>query len=163
MKLGRASDIWSLGCILYQIAYGHAPFSKLSLVQKMHAITNADLTIDYDHHEDHAAIEAIKLCLRRSPGERATIPKLLSHRFLVISSSSPPSNGAVDTVDAQTSTEELANTRTSSSAETQTNNTELLPTAGVSSDTSRSPLASLTPSLSAKVNNAPQLISLQSK
>ena len=40
VKLARSSDVWSLGCILYQLVYGHAPFSALSLYQKLQAIMN---------------------------------------------------------------------------------------------------------------------------
>ena len=30
MKVGRASDVWSLGCILYQMVYGKTPFRRFA-------------------------------------------------------------------------------------------------------------------------------------
>lgn len=73
MKIGRASDIWSLGCILYQIIYGKPPFAALNTVQKLCAIPNPNYPISYPRHEDSDAIESIKLCLVRDPKLRAPI------------------------------------------------------------------------------------------
>ena len=67
MRLGRASDIWSLGCILYQIVYGKPPFSSLTTIQKLTSIPNPNFKVKYpaisstDPSGRHAAIDSIKV------------------------------------------------------------------------------------------------------
>ncbi|GAX09790.1 serine/threonine-protein kinase TTK/MPS1 [Fistulifera solaris] len=86
MKLGRASDIWSLGCILYQMVYGKTPFADLHMIQKLQAIINPNHKIAFPGDMDECAIDAIKKCLQRNAQDRPPIigenGLLNHHKFL---------------------------------------------------------------------------------
>lgn len=82
-KLGRASDVWSLGCILYQMVYGHTPFSHLrTIYQKLSAIPDATKPIAFPPTRNPYMVDVLQRCLQRQPTRRLSIPELLEHPML---------------------------------------------------------------------------------
>jgi serine/threonine-protein kinase TTK/MPS1 len=84
-KIGKASDIWSLGCILYQMVYGAPPFAN-----SPHMIARVQAICDWDHiipfpeiAMDNARLppsllRTMRRCLNRDASLRPTCEELLA-------------------------------------------------------------------------------------
>ncbi|KAF4980734.1 hypothetical protein FZEAL_3319 [Fusarium zealandicum] len=84
MKLGKPSDIWSLGCILYQMVYGLPPFGHIANpMSRCQAIINWDHDIEFPSRGmggmsvPPSLIRTLKRCLHREHHMRPTCEELL--------------------------------------------------------------------------------------
>jgi len=91
MKLGKPSDVWSLGCILYQMVYGRPPFDHIkNPLQRCQAIINFNYEIEYPSvgigsvPVPGSLVATMKKCLNRDHRQRPSATELLSNRDLFL-------------------------------------------------------------------------------
>ncbi|EGV65672.1 kinase-like protein [Yamadazyma tenuis ATCC 10573] len=87
-KVSKPSDIWSCGCIIYQMIYGKPPYGKYSGNQRIMAVLNPQVKIQYPSKGiggvpvPTSAIELMENCLARIPNDRWTVDRCLTSDFL---------------------------------------------------------------------------------
>ncbi|MCH0629695.1 protein kinase [Kocuria palustris] len=85
-EITEATDIWSLGCLLYCCCFGFSPFEKLELEQGANlniAIARGKYQVPLNHDYLPELIDIIKLCLQMEPTQRPKILQLLESALLL--------------------------------------------------------------------------------
>ncbi|KAH7341492.1 Pkinase-domain-containing protein [Rhizoctonia solani] len=88
--LTEAVDIWSLGCTLFALAYGHSPFETTQTMEQGGSMAMAVMGGKYKHPSESAGqwsaglIGLIDACLKVDPTERPDIHQLIAMTDKVI-------------------------------------------------------------------------------
>lgn len=80
LQITYKSDVWSLGCILYNLVYGKTPFAHITNTwAKLQAIADPNHQIEFPEVGAPPVLtQALKSCLQREPVQRPTVAELIS-------------------------------------------------------------------------------------
>lgn len=82
VKVGKWADSWSLGCILYLMAYGKLPFQEFkNNLMKISKIVDPAFPIDFPKHPCLGLVQMLKICLDRNPKSRLLPEDILKSFF----------------------------------------------------------------------------------
>lgn len=82
-KYGYKADIWALGIILFEMAFGYRPLQRLGgNGTKLAFLGRLNRDIPIPDHPDKNLRDIIRWCLRSNPHQRPTIEEILNHPYL---------------------------------------------------------------------------------
>lgn len=82
-RYGYKADVWALGVILFEMAFGFRPLQSLGSNQtKIAFLGRLQRDIRVPNHPDKQLRDLLKKCLRSDHRQRASIEELLNHPFL---------------------------------------------------------------------------------
>ncbi|XP_068724572.1 uncharacterized protein [Montipora capricornis] len=80
---GRKSDIWSVGCTVFEMATGKPPWSDMPPMAAIFAIGSGTLAVPKLSEDfSESARDFVNKCLTRDPGMRPSADELLQHNFI---------------------------------------------------------------------------------
>nr|XP_012418924.1 PREDICTED: mitogen-activated protein kinase kinase kinase 19 isoform X5 [Odobenus rosmarus divergens] len=81
---GRKSDIWSIGCTVFEMATGKPPLASMDRMAAMFYIgAHRGLMPPLPEHFSENAVDFVRVCLIRDQHERPSAAQLLKHSFLM--------------------------------------------------------------------------------
>ncbi|XP_036603773.1 mitogen-activated protein kinase kinase kinase 19 [Trichosurus vulpecula] len=80
---GRKSDVWSIGCTVFEMATGKPPLASMDRMAAMFYIgTHRGLMPSLPDHFSENAADFVRVCLTRDQHDRPSALQLLKHSFL---------------------------------------------------------------------------------